>query len=88
MVRFHPRFLGFARDEYQEIVSYPRCWQRGQTLGAERFQKELFAQLAAAQRSASQQRLVALLGRARVHYFPKSASKCLSTRQMSVSWSA
>lgn len=49
-------------DQHQEIVSYPRCWQRGQTLGAERFQKELFAQLAAAQRSAAQQRLVALLG--------------------------
>jgi hypothetical protein len=31
-------------DQYQEIVSYARCWQRGQTLGAERFQKELFAQ--------------------------------------------
>ena len=26
-------------DQYQEIVSYARCWQRGQTLGAERFQK-------------------------------------------------
>jgi transposase len=32
-------------DQYQEIVSYARCWQRGQTLGAERFQKELFTQL-------------------------------------------
>jgi transposase len=49
-------------DQYQEIVSYARCWQRGQVLGAERFQKELFAQLAAAQRSAAQQRLVTLLG--------------------------
>jgi hypothetical protein len=49
-------------DQYREIVSYARCWQRGQNLGGERFQKELFAQLAAAQRSAAQQRLVALLG--------------------------
>jgi transposase len=49
-------------DQHQEIVSYSRCWQPGQTLGGERFQKELFAQLAAAQRSAAQQRLVALLG--------------------------
>jgi transposase len=49
-------------DQHQEIVSYPRCWQRGQVLGAERFQKELFAQLAAAQRSAAQQRLLAWLG--------------------------
>ena len=47
-------------DQQQEIVSYARCWQRGQTFGAERFQKELFAQMAAAQRSAAQQRLVAL----------------------------
>jgi transposase len=49
-------------NQHQEIVSYPRCWQRGQTLGAEAFQKELLAQLAAAQRSAAQQRLLALLG--------------------------
>ena len=49
-------------DQCQEVVSYARCWQRGKTLGAERFQKELFAQLAAAQRSAAQQRLVTLLG--------------------------
>jgi len=39
-------------DQHQEIVSYARCWQRGEVLGAERFQKELFAQMAAAQRSA------------------------------------
>ena len=32
------------------------------TFGAERFQKELFAQLAAAQRSAAQQRFIGLLG--------------------------
>ena len=25
----------------QEIVSYPRCWRRGQTLGADRFEEEL-----------------------------------------------
>jgi len=49
-------------DQYQEIVSYARCWQRGQTLGAERFQKELLAQLTAAQRSAEQQRLVSWRG--------------------------
>lgn len=49
-------------DQHQEIVRYARSWQRGQTFGAERFQKELFAQMAAAERSAAQQRLVALLG--------------------------
>ena len=31
----------------KEIVCYARCWQRGQTFGAERFQKELYAQMAA-----------------------------------------
>jgi transposase len=49
-------------DQQQEIVSYARCWQRGQVLGAEHFQKELFEQRAAAQRSAAQQRLIDLLG--------------------------
>ena len=28
-------------DQHHEIVSYARCWRRGQTFGAERFQKEL-----------------------------------------------
>lgn len=60
-------------DQDQEIVSYARCWQRGQTLGAERFQKELFAQLAAAQRSAAQQRLIAWLGPASESYLRRLA---------------
>jgi hypothetical protein len=60
-------------DQYQEIVSYARCWQRGQTFGAARFQKELFAQLAAAQRSAEQQRLISLLGPASESYLRRLA---------------
>jgi len=44
-----------------EIVRYLRCWRRGQTLGGERFQKELLAQRPAARCSAAQQRLRALL---------------------------
>jgi hypothetical protein len=28
-------------DKHYEIVSYARCWQRAQTVGGERFQKEL-----------------------------------------------
>lgn len=44
-----------------EIVRYARSWRRGQTFGAERFEKELFAQRPAAQRSQAQQRLLALL---------------------------
>ena len=49
-------------DQHQEIVRYPRCWRRGQTFGAERFQKELFAEMAAADRAAARHRLIALLG--------------------------
>ena len=49
-------------DQHQEVAAYVRSWQRGQTFGAERFEKELRAQMAAAERSAAQQRLVALLG--------------------------
>ncbi len=45
----------------QEIVRYPRCWRRGRTFGAERFEKELLAHKAATQRSQAQRRLVALL---------------------------
>ena len=45
----------------RQIATYNRCWQRGQTFGAERFEKELLAQKAAAARSQAQQRLLALL---------------------------
>ena len=40
----------------------PAAGSAGQTFGAERFQKELLTQMAAADRSATQQRLVVLLG--------------------------
>jgi len=49
-------------DQHHEVVRYSRSWWRGQTFGAERFQKELYAQMAAAQRQASQNRVVTLLG--------------------------
>jgi transposase len=45
----------------RQVVSYSRCWRRGQTFGAERFEKELLVQKAAAARSQAQQRLLALL---------------------------
>lgn len=45
-------------DRYQEIVAYPRCWRRGQTFGADRFEKELAEQRPAARRSQAQQRLL------------------------------
>jgi hypothetical protein len=60
-------------DQHQEIVRYPRCWQRGQTFGAERFQKELFAEMAAADRAAAQHRLIALLGAASEPYLRRLA---------------
>src|SRR5436853_7263345 len=70
-------------DQHQEIVRYPRCWRRGQTLGAERFQKELFALKAAAERSAAQHRLVALLGPASEEYLRRLATTDRSlTRQV------
>lgn len=49
-------------DQQHEVVSYPRCYERGQTIGAERFQRALFEHLPAVERSAEQQRLIALLG--------------------------
>jgi transposase len=80
-----PRFVGHrltvkadsssvtVYDQHQEIVRYPRCWQRGQTFGAERFQKELFAEMAAADRAAAQHRLIALLGPASEAYLRRLA---------------
>ena len=59
--------------DQQEIVSYPRSWQRGQTFGAERFEKELHAQMAAAERSATQQRLIAQLGPSSYEYLERLA---------------
>ena len=43
---------------YQEIVSYARSWRRGQTFGAERFERELAEQRPAARRSQAQQRFL------------------------------
>jgi Mu transposase, C-terminal domain len=48
-------------DRVNEIVSYPRCWRRGQTLGADRFEAELAQLRPAAKRSRAQQRLFAVL---------------------------
>ena len=47
--------------QHKEIVSYPRCWRRGQTIGAERFEKELLAARPAAACSQAQQRLILFL---------------------------
>jgi len=48
-------------DRVNEIVSYPRCWRRGQTFGADRFEAELAQLRPAAKRSRAQQRLFAVL---------------------------
>lgn len=60
-------------DQATEVVRYARCWERGRCFGQEQFQKELFAQLLAAQRSAAQQRLVKMLGPAAEYYLRKLA---------------
>lgn len=60
-------------DQHQEVAAYPRSWQRGQTLGAERFEKEIRTQMAAAERSAAQQRLIAMLGPAAHEYLERLA---------------
>jgi transposase len=60
-------------DQSREVACYARSWERGRVFGVERFQKELFAQLAAAQRSAAQQRLVRLLGPTSEYYLRKLA---------------
>jgi transposase len=45
-------------DRAQEVVSYARSWRRGQTFGAERFEKLLAEERPAARRSQAQQRLL------------------------------
>jgi len=55
-------------DGQREVVSYPRCWRRGQVLGADRFKEELLETRPAARASEAQQRLVALLGPPVVDY--------------------
>jgi len=48
-------------DRVNEIVSYPRGWRRGQTLGADRFDADLAQLRPAAKRSRAQQRLFLVL---------------------------
>jgi hypothetical protein len=45
-------------ERVNEVVSYPRSWRRGQTFGAERFEKVLAEERPAARRSQAQQRLL------------------------------
>src|ERR1700730_9315166 len=45
-------------DRVAEVVSYARSWRRGQTFGAERFEKLLAEERPAARRSQAQQRLL------------------------------
>jgi hypothetical protein len=46
----------------QELARYVRSWRRGQTFGAERFEKELLLQRTLADRSAAHRRLAMFLG--------------------------
>ncbi|MGD1093979.1 MAG: tyrosine-type recombinase/integrase, partial [Bryobacteraceae bacterium] len=45
-------------DRVEEVVSYARSWRRGQTFGAERFERLLAEERPAARRSQAQQRLL------------------------------
>jgi hypothetical protein len=49
-------------DHAREVARYARCWRRGQTFGAELFEKELREHRPAAERSATQRRLILILG--------------------------
>jgi transposase len=49
-------------DHEREIVRYARSFRRGQTFGAERFEKELLEQRPGAERTHTQQRFIALVG--------------------------
>ena len=72
----HPRYVGFhltiradsqsvaIYDHDHEVAGYVRCWRRGQTFGAERFEKEMLECRPAAERSSAQRRLVMMLGEA------------------------
>jgi hypothetical protein len=59
--------------QQREIVSYPRSWRRGQTFGAERFEKDLLTQRPAAELSRTRQRLVAQLGERAAAYLRQLA---------------
>ena len=60
LVRFHPQPSGLRSRIQFPAKGLPGAGGLGKS--AERFEKELLAQLTAAQRSAEQQRLVSLLG--------------------------
>jgi transposase len=49
-------------DNNREVAHYSRSWRKGQSFGAERFEKKLLAERPPAERSAAQQRLILLLG--------------------------
>jgi transposase len=69
----HPRYVGYRLtvkadsqsvaiyDHSREVARYVRSWCRGQSFGAERFEKELLEHRPAADRSAAHRRLIMLL---------------------------
>lgn len=48
-------------DRVNEIVTYPRCWRRGQTFGADRFEAEVAELRPSTRRSQAQQQVLAYL---------------------------
>ncbi len=49
-------------DQEHEVIRYPRSWRRGQTFGADRFEKEMLHERRGAEGTKGQQRLVAHVG--------------------------
>ena len=67
----------------REIVRYARSFRRGQTFGAERFEKELLEQRPGAERTRTQQRFIAMVGLAAESYLRSLAETDRSmTRQI------
>jgi transposase len=60
-------------DKDREVARYTRSWRRGQSFGAERFEKELLAERPPAERSDAQKRLVLFLGKSGDSYLRQLA---------------
>jgi hypothetical protein len=79
-------------DRVHEIASYPRCWRRGQILGAGRFDGELAEMRPAAARSRAQQQFFAVLENLCSHAMVEAYLRDMAdtdralSRQLAESW--
>lgn len=63
-------------DQQRELTTYPRCWSRAQTIGAERFHRAIAEQIPATASSAAQQRLLQLLGGETTEAYLRGIADC------------